>query len=173
MSLCVFMCMLLRVSMHWCVHMCACALRGDRATIPGVIPQSLILFPFKALILLLLLMYLCVQILCVLCALQVAWEARIRGWSLGVGVTGSCKSFSMGTGNPSKVFWRHSIPSSAPTLLFETKSLPAWSSPRRIGWLASDPQGSLCLLSSSKIRKHHRTWCCYGCHFFPSFPDLV
>lgn len=95
-----------------------------------------------------------------------------RGWSLGVGVPGSCKSFNMGTGKPSKVFWRHSIPSSAPTLLFEAKSLTAWSSPRRIVWPASDPQGFLCLLASSKIRKHHHTCCCYGCQFFPLFQTL-
>lgn len=59
MGLCVFMCMLLCMSMHRCTHMCACALGGDSTTIPGVIAPSPILFPFKALIFLFSLTYLC------------------------------------------------------------------------------------------------------------------
>lgn len=152
--------------------MCACALGGDRATIPDVIPLSPILFPFKALILLFSLMYLCEQILCVLCVLWVAWEARIGAGPLELEFQAAVSHSTRVLGSQVRSSEGIVYLLQLLTLLFEAKTLTAWSSPRRKGWPASDPQGSLCLLASSKIRKHHRTCCCYGCQFFPLFQTL-
>lgn len=150
--------------------MCACALAGNSTSIPGVIPLLPILFPFKALILLFSLMYLCEQILSVLCVLRVAREARIGAGPLELEFQAAVSHSTWVLG--SQVRSSEGIVYLLQLLLFEAKSLIAWSSPRRIGWPASDPQGSLCLLASSKIRTSHHTCCCYGCQFFPLFQTL-
>lgn len=165
MGFCVCMCMLLSVRVHGYIYTCIhVALGGGyTSTISGIIPQSSILFLFRALILLIF-TYVSVWVNAAW-VLQVAQKARIGGGSLGIGVRGNCKASSMGAWNPRKVLWKSITLSPPPTVFFETRSLTAWSSPSRTGWLASEPQGYLCLLASTKIRKHHYTSLCYGCCF--------
>lgn len=156
MGLCVCMCVLLSVRVHGYVYTCIyVALRGYTSTISGIIPQSSILFLFRALILLIF-TYVSVWVNAAW-VLQVAQKARIGGGSLGIGVRGNCKASSMGAGSPRKVLCKSTTLSPPPTVFFETRSLTAWSSPSRPGWLASEPQGYLCLLARTKIRKHHHT----------------
>jgi hypothetical protein len=159
---CVYVCMLLSVRVYG--YVCTCAhvlvLGGYTSTILDVIPQSSTLLLFKPLIVCVvgfclfvclfmcffLLMCLCV---CILCVHTGGPGGQNRGWSLGTGVSGSCKASNMDAGDPSKVLWKTSILSLAPTL-----SLAGWRWPSRVGWMP----GKLLVLACTKMKTHQLTY---------------